>query len=249
MLHALTKPIAQHRCLHLPRTVVLWMVSSLLCLPPAAPILAQNRQEGDAVPGASAPMSDNVSPAAELPVAQQPPQPPLPEALDLRARDYPEPGGYSLPTAPSGASMQYLDLTGWFTPRQSRRLGLTLGVVSQTPGAAQRAVFDSAYAPGTPLAYDLGVRWQSELRPHLQLDLQAWARTHQYTGTQDTLGMIWNQHQNSTFGTRLEVQWTSRRAGSLVPEFGAIGVQLQSDSRLLLRVRRGGPMLYYRAKF
>ena len=33
------------------------------------------------------------------------------------------------------------------------------------------------------------------------------------------------------------------------PEFGAIGVQLQGDSRLLLRVRRGGPMLYYRAKF
>jgi len=45
------------------------------------------------------------------------------------------------------------------------------------------------------------------------------------------------------------VQWTSSRAGSLVPEFGAIGVQLQGDSRLLLRVRRGGPMLYYRAKF
>ena len=33
------------------------------------------------------------------------------------------------------------------------------------------------------------------------------------------------------------------------PELGAIGVQLQGDSRLLLRVRRGGPMLYYRAKF
>jgi len=33
------------------------------------------------------------------------------------------------------------------------------------------------------------------------------------------------------------------------PELGAIGVQLQGDSHLLLRVRRGGPMLYYRAKF
>lgn len=33
------------------------------------------------------------------------------------------------------------------------------------------------------------------------------------------------------------------------PELGAIGVQLQGDSRFLLRVRRGGPMLYYRAKF
>lgn len=145
--------------------------------------------------------------------------------------------------------MQYLDLTGWLTPRETSRLGLTLGVVLQAQGAAPRAAFEGALPPGTPLAYDLGVRWQSELRPSLQLDLQAWARTHQYTGTQDALGMVWNQHENGRFGTRLEVQWTSSRPGGLTPEFGAIGVQLQGDSRLLLRVKRGGPMLYYRAKF
>jgi hypothetical protein len=34
-----------------------------------------------------------------------------------------------------------------------------------------------------------------------------------------------------------------------VPEFGAVGVQLQGGSKLVLRARKGGPMLYYRARF
>ena len=50
-------------------------------------------------------------------------------------------------------------------------------------------------------------------------------------------------------GTRLEVQWSASRTRGLVPELGAIGVQLQGDARLVLRARRGGPMVYYRAKF
>ena len=64
----------------------------------------------------------------------------------------------------------------------------------------------------------------------------------------DAVDLIW-QREHLVYGTRLEVQWASSRTRGLVPEFGAIGVQLQGGSRLVLRARRGGPMLYYRAKF
>ena len=47
---------------------------------------------------------------------------------------------------------------------------------------------------------------------------------------------------------RAEVQWSGRK-GRWAPEFGAIGIQLERDSKLVLRVRKGGPMVYYRAKF
>ena len=63
------------------------------------------------------------------------------------------------------------------------------------------------------------------------------------------MGLIWGRDQGSNFGTRLEVQWSASRTRGLVPELGAIGVQLQGDARLVLRARRGGPMVYYRAKF
>ncbi|GEM_PF-2329156 len=141
----------------------------------------------------------------------------LPAALDVRARDYPEPDGYSLPSTPLGGSMQYLDLTGWLTPVQASRLGLTLGVVLQAQGAATRSTFEGALPPGTALAYDLGVRWQSELRPSLQLDLQAWARTHQYTGTQDAPGMIWNQHENSRLAPAWRCNGPLRAQAALSP--------------------------------
>ena len=64
----------------------------------------------------------------------------------------------------------------------------------------------------------------------------------------NAMGMIWQQDQ-PRFGTRLEVQWSSSRTRGLVPEFGAIGLQLEGNSRLLLRARGGGPMLYYRTRF
>jgi hypothetical protein len=80
------------------------------------------------------------------------------------------------------------------------------------------------------------------------LDIAAWARAPQWSQPQDAMGLIW-QSQQPVYGTRVEVQWASSRTRGLVPEFGAIGVQLQGGSRLVLRARKGGPMLYYRAKF
>ena len=161
--------------------------------------------------------------------------------LTLNAASYPDTG--LQPNASTG-SIQYLGVTGWLTPRQASSLGLTLGVESGGWNAGSRA-----QAFGTPLtAYDLGVRWRSRLDQRVQLDVHAWARLPQNQAMRDAQGMIWQQDQPA-FGTRLEVQWSSSRAPGWAPEFGAIGLQLEGNSRLLLRARGGGPMLYYRTKF
>ena len=77
---------------------------------------------------------------------------------------------------------------------------------------------------------------------------EAKARGYSAKAMRDAQGMIWQQDQPA-FGTRLEVQWSSSLAPGWAPEFGAIGLQLEGNSRLLLRARGGGPMLYYRTKF
>lgn len=170
-------------------------------------------------------------------------------AFTLNSATYPALDGNDLPHASSSNSIQYMDITSWLTPLQASRLGLSVGVVSRADGAVPGAAFSTTYPPGTPLAYALGVRWRSQLQPRVQLDLQAWARTSPHTGLHDAMGMIWGRDQGRSFATRLEVQWSASRTRGLVPELGAIGVQLQGDARLVLRARRGGPMVYYRAKF
>ena len=159
-------------------------------------------------------------------------------SITLRGYSYPDYG--VLPSSNAlrqPGSMHYTDITGWLTPRQASSLGLTLGVVSYARGVE-----------ASPQAFDLGVRWRSQLDRQIQLDIHAWARTAPPHAMPNAMGMIWQQDQ-PRFGTRLEVQWSSSRTRGLVPEFGAIGLQLEGNSRLLLRARRGGPMLYYRTKF
>lgn len=152
----------------------------------------------------------------------------------LHTETYPDTGA-PRPAVP--ASIQYTGVTGWLTPRQASSLGLTLAIVSGDTGAGRM-----------PMAYELGLRWRTQLNPRAQLNVHTWARTAQQPAMHDAQGMIWYNEQNA-FGTRLEVQWASSRTYGLVPEFGAIGVQLQGNSRLLLRARGGGPMVYYRTKF
>lgn len=146
------------------------------------------------------------------------------------------PGGNALST-------QHLDITRWLTPDSPTRFGLSLGLSAPAAGAVPLAAEAAA-----PASLDLGVRWRSRLESGRQLDISAWARSPQGAQTPDALGMI-RQARQPSYGTRLEVQWATAKTGGLTPEFGAVGVQLQSGSRLVLRARKGGPMLYYRAKF
>lgn len=154
-----------------------------------------------------------------------------------------QPTGLHSTTAGYGGTLQSHTLTHWMTPERPRSLGVSLGLSSLTTPAA--------LAPGmatAPLGLDMGVRWRSQFDTRRQLDVAAWARAPQNAHTPDAMQLIWLAQQPS-FGTRVEMQWSSSRTGGLIPEFGAIGMQLEGGSKLVLRAKRGKPMLYYRAKF
>ena len=145
-------------------------------------------------------------------------------------------------------STQHIGVTRWLTPEAPHtggRFGLSLGMSAPAPSAAGAPLAGGALPPAS---LDLGVRWRSRLDSGRHLDISAWTRPLPAGQPQDAMGMIW-QTQPPMYGTRVEVQWASSRTRGLVPEFGAVGVQLQGGSRLVLRARKGGPMLYYRAKF
>lgn len=147
-------------------------------------------------------------------------------------------------------STQHLEITRWLAPdargsEGGRGFGLSLGVSAPALSAAAPTF---AVAPMGPTSLDLGVRWRSRLEGSRHVDISAWAKAPQWSPAPDALGMVW-QTQQPVYGTRVEMQWASSRTRGLVPEFGAVGVQLQGGSRLVLRARKGGPMLYYRARF
>lgn len=157
------------------------------------------------------------------------------------------------PGAASGFAnaTQHIDVTRWLTPDAPRSVGFSLGLTSAVPTAGAQAgnAAGNFNGPATPTSLDLGVRWRSRLDSGRHLDVSAWAQTPQLAqSSPDAMGLIWQQQQ-PVYGTRVEMQWASSKTRGLVPEFGAIGVQLQGGSRLVLRARKGGPMLYYRAKF
>lgn len=164
----------------------------------------------------------------------------LPDFGDYSARINALPGnpGYQF------NSTQSIDLTGWLITRESYgKFGLSLGMSAPAAGATPLAA-DAV----NPASMDMGVRWRSQRESGPQFDISAWARAPQLAPSSDALGMI-RDAQQPMYGTRFEMQWESSKTRGLVPEFGAVGVQLQGGSRLLLRARKGGPMLYYRSRF
>lgn len=136
-----------------------------------------------------------------------------------------------------------LDVTHWLPPGRAGSLGVSFGMLLPT-----RRDLRPYATPAAQWSTDVGLRWRMPLGSDRHLNMAVWAHTSRYDQESDAMGMIW-QREHSRYGTSLEMQWSSSRTHGLVPEFGAVGVQLEGNSRLLLRARRGGPMLYYRTKF
>lgn len=185
---------------------------------------------------------DSLGDAAQLALAHTSSEAPAasiaPTTFTSRTEELPALAASLASQSPPGLRLN--EVTGWLTPDKPSSLGVTLGVLSASDPAGNRQ------STTMPLAYDLGLRWRSRLEQRVHLDVQAWARTPQPAF--DAMAMIWSREPASV-GTRLEVQWKASRTRGVVPEFGAIGVQLQGDAKLLLRARHGGPMVYYRTKF
>lgn len=128
--------------------------------------------------------------------------------------------------AEAGAALQ-VDLVRWSLHAQGA-WGLAVGT-SLEPGLAM--------APRP----SVGLRWRSSPQEGLQRwDLAAW----RHFGPAPEPG----EAEWPSLSTRIELRFRSPRGISL-GESGALGLQLSSDSRLSMRVRRGGPMVYYRMQF
>lgn len=129
-----------------------------------------------------------------------------------------------------------LDLTSWPRKSQGSMLGVSLGL--SVPSS-------SSLDPRTqPQSMDVGLRWRSTMDNTRRLDVSAWRRV---TPVPDAITLIQGK-QPDLYGTRVEMQFTTSRS-RIVPELGAIGVQLSGGAKLSLRAKHGKPMLYYRARF
>lgn len=146
------------------------------------------------------------------------------------------------PAEASGPTLR-LDATQWLPPSSGGQWGLSLGM-ENTPPSRPAGIF--AGLPEAAWGPSVGVHWRTALGGSVVLGVSAWTRIP--AGAPTAADLVW-QDQHPAYATRVELQWKSSRFGPLIPEWGAIGLQLQGDSRLLLRSRHGGPMIYYRTRF
>lgn len=130
-----------------------------------------------------------------------------------------------------------LEISGWSRPAAESAMGLTVG-------------FDTA--PSSPWAdnrgsssVDLGVRWRSPSVNQRRIDVVAFRRMNQ---PQDAYTLV-NSADQPLYSARVEMQFQSAKFGGLAPELGAIGMQLNGGGKVVLRAKRGGPMVYYRSRF
>ncbi len=137
---------------------------------------------------------------------------------------------------PAGPNVRHLEISGWNRPPQASALGLAVGI--GTPSGSWR---DN----GTSSWVDIGVRWRSAPVDQRRIDVAAYRRINQ---PQDAYTLI-NSADRPLYSARVEMQFKSAKFGGLAPELGAIGMQLNGGGKVVLRSKRGGPMVYYRSSF
>ncbi|MDB5850977.1 MAG: hypothetical protein JWP29_4729 [Rhodoferax sp.] len=129
-----------------------------------------------------------------------------------------------------------LEVSGWSHAPQQSAMALALGV--DTPSGPW---VDSRGGA----AVDVGLRWRSAPLHLRRIDVVAFRRVSQ---PQDAYTLI-NSADQPIYAARVEMQFQSAKFGGLTPELGAIGMQLTGGSKVVLRTKRGGPMVYYRSRF
>jgi hypothetical protein len=117
----------------------------------------------------------------------------------------------------------------------SNALGFGLGV-TLAPGIA-------VYDPRPRLHPGFGLRWRSTLGDGQRLDVATWRnlQARAINGSPDT--------EPAPIVTHIELQFSPAKAYPFGAELGAVGLRLSSEANLQLRIKRGGPMIYYRSKF
>jgi hypothetical protein len=128
----------------------------------------------------------------------------------------------------------------WSDTPEAAAVGVSLGVgVRQVtpalPAQAQR--------PISQMSPELGVRFRTGWRQDRRVDVDAW-RSYERpaAGTATEPGPSNN--------ARVELQFRQPKdANGLDVPRGAVGIQTSANSQWVLRAKRGGPMVYYRARW
>ncbi|MEO5794034.1 MAG: hypothetical protein ABIP34_03120 [Rhodoferax sp.] len=131
-------------------------------------------------------------------------------------------------------------LTGWSGPASKAGVGMGLGwtVPSQTTVGDGRST-----APGL----DMGLHWRSVDQGQGQIRIGVWQHVSPWPSP---VGIARQTTNPIHYNTRLEMQFSAASARGIQFELGgALGMQLNNNERVVLRLSRGKPMVYYRVKF
>lgn len=141
------------------------------------------------------------------------------------------------------ASSSRLSLTRWSGAAPQAGVGIGLGWAvpdNRMPGALPRT---------TAQRLDLGLNWRSAEVGQGRFQFGVWQRV---SPTPDAMTLIQQANANgpNNYDTRLEMQFSAASSRGIRFELGgALGLQLNNNERVVLRVSRGKPMVYYRARF
>lgn len=131
-------------------------------------------------------------------------------------------------------------LTGWSGPAPTAGLGVGVGWTAPRLGTV-----DGGRSVASGL--DLGLHWRSADQGMGRVRIGVW----QHMGTwPEPVGMVTQTANSGNYNTRLEMQFSTANARGIQFELGgALGLQLNNNERVVLRISRGKPMVYYRLKF
>jgi hypothetical protein len=145
----------------------------------------------------------------------------------------------SLPRA-DGRMDARMTLTGWSGPAPMSGMGVGLGLTVPSQSVLREG---RNTAPGL----DLGLHWRSADQGQGRVRIGVW---QQMRPGPDPIGIVGLGSYPSNYTTRLEMQFTAASARGIQFELGgALGLQLNNNERVVLRVSRGKPMVYYRVRF
>ena len=133
-----------------------------------------------------------------------------------------------------------INLTGWSGAPAQAGMGVGLGLASlesRPLGGSHTAVS----------RLDLGLNWRSAERGQGRFNIGVWQRL---SPAPDAMSLIQQAAPPADYDTRLEMQFSAASARGIRFEMGgALGMQLNNNERLVLRVSHRKPMLYYRVRF
>lgn len=123
---------------------------------------------------------------------------------------------------------------------QSAAVGVSVGVGLQRLTPAMPL---DAQRPASQMAPEVGVRFRTDWRQDRRVDVDAWRSYERPLPGEDA-------ERGPSHHARVELQFRQPKdANGLDVPRGAFGIQTGQNSQWVLRAKRGGPMVYYRARW